>query len=199
MARNQELGRTAVEHCAGLNEELSDRRVYAIAWDAAKSGDTVAGCCYVYAGFHMTDAMHHDPRQLAEYQRNAPILVDEGVRRGDWSIVDILWLNSNRNVGVDAVDPSWRFTLSPDIPAGAFLPLGGRRADTVSFYRYMRLRRFGATPEYGVSLDKELAELATNLLVNIVKAQDAIAEDLYRRYFTKSKGRTGHENDICEL
>ncbi len=197
-ARNREIARSADSLCSGLGAELEDRNVYALALDAARFGNTEAARCYIYAAFPMSDAMHDDPRLLEAYQQNAAMLIESEIRRGDWRIIDILLRIAGGNVGVDYMDPSWRYTLSARVPPGPTHPLTTRVPDYASMYRYNRLQRLGASGELATELDRNFDLWATWLPAGVRRTEEAEAEALYRQYFRKSP-RRAERTPICDF
>lgn len=188
-AANREIAMSADSLCNGLGTDLEDTKVYALALDAARAGDTEAAHCYVYAAFPMSAAMHDDPRQLAAYQSSSHTLIEAGVKRGDWTTIDILSSIAVGNVGVDYMDPSWRYTLSVRVPPGPAHPLTTRNPDRASLYRYNRLERMGATDELAKELDYNFDLWATWLTAETMRSEDAAAEALYTKYFSESPRR----------
>jgi len=149
--------------CAGVSD---DQLLFAPeALRAAQLGDTAASNCYVGGAMLNGKGLLDHPEWLAQYKNNALKLAQGAVTHGDWAMVDQLQIAYAQSFG-----------------AGLLGQVTG--ADPLKSYRYLKLRRLGATDKGNDYIDHQLARAAQALSATDVRAGDAWAQDAYQRYFS---------------
>ena len=136
---------------------------------AAKAGDPDAQLCYIESKFWVNGrAMDFSDDDRAEYQRDAPIYIQQALERGDWRVATLL--SSKRASGM-------RNTVGSD--------------DAYVQYKMNRLLRLGADGQYAETLDRDAQidylsagiSQAPRLSQEQIAQANAEAKDYYDRSF----------------
>jgi hypothetical protein len=159
--------------CEGIDAESSKGTVYPLLLEAANLGDADSASCYVDSRFDLTDAQL-SPGELDVYRENAMRFIRDGLDRGDWRFVELMWIAAEHG-GVNhrgRDSHSWFRRLIPSDPKEA--------------YEYLKLLRFGATGDFSTTLDQELTATATKFSPEDLERMDTWAREQFSRYFSVS-------------
>ena len=171
--------------CAGMVEKLMDGSSYQVALRAAELGDSQAAQCFLSGHFPMPPRMHENPESLQRWRLDAARLIDQGIARGDWDMV---------NAAANAYSPmpgkpAPRFE-APYYEGGLRLTwsIGGPAGNVEMAYRAMRLMELGASsPEAASSYRENANEYARRLSPEKMNAADAWARQAYNGQFRRRK------------
>ena len=141
--KNKQNMRKLADYCESVDQGMLDALVPNLR-KAARLGEEHARSCYLARGpaFDGRALVRH-PEWIEAYRSSVSSLVDEGLRAGDWRVVDILR---------DAYRPGADGMLS-----------GVLGTDPVLHYRYLRLYRLGAQPHRVAELDRQLEDAAARI------------------------------------
>ena len=159
--------------CEGIDTESSKGMVYPLLLEAANLGDADSASCYVESRFDLTDEQL-SPGQLDVYRENALRFIRDGLERGDWRFVELMWIAAEHG-GVNhrgRDSHSWFRRLIPSDPKEA--------------YQYLKLLRFGATGDFSTTLDRELTSAVTKFTLEDLERMDTWAREQFSRYFSLS-------------
>lgn len=149
--------------CADVDESML-RSIAAVTLRAAQLGDAGARTCYVHRGpFMNPQEMIEHPESISVYRSQAPALVEEALRQGDWKMVDML-----------------QYAYSPR--SGTMLA-GLVGHDDAQYYRYLKLFRLGADAGAIKRIDKELTDAASVLTPEQIAQADGWAKTTFERDF----------------
>jgi hypothetical protein len=180
------------DSCAGMDNELTDRNLYASALQAAKLGDPDAANAYVRGAVQYLipegetfdvvggPPAHNpqDPEIAAQYKANALDVAESGITRGDWNMVSALM------AGYSNHDWFLSFRLADPNPVLA--------------YRYRRLWTLGTAGPGQVRREAETSLDTNGLTSEQVQAADEWAQETYQRYFAEIPKPREPGIGVCE-
>ncbi|WP_056115683.1 hypothetical protein [Lysobacter sp. Root690] len=175
----QQAQRDSQQLCDGVSDAMLDSLVPNIA-QAARLGDERARACYLERGplYDARSLLKH-PDSIRNYRAAATSMIDAGLAKGDWRVVDLLQ---------KAYEPGSQGLLA-----------GVVGTDPAQHYRYLKLYRLGAEQHRIAQLDQQLAATAANLS----PAQRAEADDWAQTKLRDFRGPSTHATppgwEACEF
>jgi hypothetical protein len=167
MARLQEQLQeleAAASMCAHALPE--QRQLFPAALRAAQLGDLAAADCFVLGPMVYASGLLDHPQWITQYKENALTLANSAVERGDWHMVALLMLAYSH---ADFLDNNLLSRVTGTNPAMA--------------YRYGKLMRLGQDPTRGADESDEDERVFNGLSPEAIAAENAWAQDAYRRFF----------------
>lgn len=165
--------------CDGVNDAMLDSLVPNIA-QAARLGDERARACYLERGpLYDARSLIKHPDSIRNYRAAATSMIDAGLAKGDWRVVDLLQ---------KAYEPGAQGLLA-----------GVVGTDPAQHYRYLKLYRLGAEPHRVAQLDQQLAAIAANLSPAQRADADDWAQTKLRDFQGPSTQTTPPGWDACEF
>ncbi|QWF17767.1 hypothetical protein [Lysobacter capsici] len=169
----------SLQLCDGVNDAMLDSLVPNIA-QAARLGDERARACYLERGplYDARSLLKH-PDSIRNYRAAATSMIDAGLAKGDWRVVDLLQ---------KAYEPGAQGLLA-----------GVVGTDPAQHYRYLKLYRLGAEQHRIAQLDQQLAAIAANLSPAQRADADDWAQTKLRDFRGPSTNTTPPGWDACEF
>lgn len=75
--------------CEGLEDKVTNEKIYDIALTSAKLGDAAAAACFIMAPWPV-EQRDVDPTKAREYRDEAPVIEEKALNQGDWRVVRAL-------------------------------------------------------------------------------------------------------------
>ncbi len=170
--------------CANMPADFNDGRIYQVALEAARAGDSKATACLLLA---QHDSPRVTPQQGRAYAAEVMQLADDGLRRGDWNVALAMpFVYSSRTVD----------NFSSHLGYAGFL----MRPDPVKQLEYSELIRLGTLNGSPVAarLDRRLSLLREMLSPAQRAEADRWAQETYATYYSHS-GPVDPETMPCDI
>lgn len=175
-----DFARASQSLCENVSDTILDELVPQ-SLQAAQAGDNSAMNCYLGSDVTSLPNLLNHPEWLTQFKHNALELAQQGVQRGDWTVVGLL---QHAYAGVFQSSLLGQLT----------------NIDPVESYRYLQLQRLGASGDFATRLDDQIAAAAPQLTATQITYANLWASDTYARYFNGSSSNVNSNGvNICQI